>query len=415
MRLAALAAALAVLALPGGAVAERATFAVSAKSAPRTVLALEGERRHSVVVRLDGRTLRPLRGRGVALDGHAGPWAFSPDRRRIAFGVGEALGLNLVDTRRMRRAGRVTLANGEVMVLTWPRRDRIVGVEQVAGLFVVDPIRRRLLRSERLDGWVQGFDRGGSSLVLLVAPERSIGAPRLMVVDPQGSSRSVTLDRLRTGSNFPEEPPEDFRGESRHAGLAVDSAGGTAFVVGAAGDPIAAVELASLAVSYHAPTPTRSFLARLHDWLEPAAAAKLPAAGSSRRAAWLGDGLLAYSGIETAVNGETAITSPAGLSVVDTRDWSIETLDAHASGFIEVAGMLLATGERSGLVGYTREGARRYDLFAGRDVSVWDVLASRVFAQPHKGRIHVVEATTGEVVGTRSTLRRLLYEDFSRW
>jgi hypothetical protein len=415
MRLVAFVAGVLVLALPGAAVAERAALATSTKSPPRTVLALEGKRNHSVVLRLDGRTLRPLRGRRVALDGHAGAWAFSPDRRRIAFGVGEALGLNLVDVRRMRRAGRVILANGEVRLLTWPTRNRIVGVENVTGLFVVDPQRRRLIRSQRLDAWVQGFDRVGTSLVLLLAPERRIGAARLAVVNPDGAMRSVTLDRIRAGSNVPEEPPPDFRGESRHAALAVDAAGNRAFVVGAAGDPVAEVNLAGLAVAYRTPTARRSFLARLHDWLEPAASAKLPMAGSSRWAVWLGEGLLGVSGSETTVVGEQATTTPAGLSVVDTREWSVRQVDSRASGFVYVDGMLLAEGERMGLAGYTREGTRRYELFAGRDVSIWTVLASRVFAQPHNGQIHVIEAVTGRVVGKRSTMRRLLYGQFQRW
>jgi hypothetical protein len=412
----ALAAVAVVLALPGAAAGERSAGAASAKAPPRTVLALEGRRNHSVVVRLDGPTLRPLRGRRVALDGHAGAWAYSPDRRKIAFGVGEALGLNLVDTRRMRRAGRVTLANGEVAALAWPTANRIVGVEEVAGLFVVDPNRRRLLHSERLDGWLQGFDRFGTSLVLLIAPEGAIGAPRLIAVDPNGATRSVTLDRLRAGTDVThDEPPPAGHGESRRAGLAVDAAGSRAFVVGAAGDPIAEIDLATLTVSYRVPSARRSFLARLRNWLEPAAAAKVPLAGSSRHAAWLGGGLLAYSGVETAVTGESATMTPAGLSIVDTRDWSIETVDARANGFVDVAGMLLTTGERTGLVGYTTEGVRRYDLFAGRDVTVWDVLASRVFAKPHNGRIHIVEASTGKVVGTRSTMRRLLHGEFARW
>jgi len=414
MRLAAVAAAAVVLALPTAATGERASFATGPKGPPRTVVALKSGRGHDTLVRLHGRTLRPLGARRVALDGHAGMWVYSPDRRVLAVGVGEALGLNLVDTRKMRRLGRVILANGQVSVLTWPRRNRIVGVEDVAGLFVVDPLRRRMIRSERLGGSVYGAARAGLSLVLLLAPEQGIGTARLVVVDSDGNRRAVELDRIAAGSNVPHEEVEPgFVGEAHRPGLAVDGELGRAFVVGGREGLIAEVDLGSLTVAYRTPSPARSRLGRVHDWLEPAAQAKVPVGGTFRKAMWLGDGRLAVSGADTTVAGSGVdTTAPAGLSFVDTRDWSRRVVDERATRFVYTDGMLLTTGDRAGLTGYTAEGVRRFEVFPDDTVSIWDVFVDRAFVARDRRGLHVVNAFTGRVLGKRKAVPRLLHRDW---
>ena len=134
---------------------------------------------------------------------------------------------------------------------------------------------------------------------------------------------------------------------SRDAGLAVDPAGGRAFVV-AAGPTVAEVDLAGLHVTYHRLRQPVSLLRRLAHWLVPPAQAKL-AAGTWRAACWLGNGSLAVWGTDARVTGATPAElrsdlSPSGLKLVDTRTWTVRTLDPEATGARWVAGRLLAFG-----------------------------------------------------------------------
>ena len=244
--------------------------------------------------------------------------------------------------------------------------------------------------------------------MLLLAPEGRIGPARLAVI-------SVELSRIRAGSNVGHEEPVAFVPELRHPGITVDEAGDRAFVAGASGDPIAEVRLTTLDVSYRSPSTSRSWPARLRDWLEPAAAAKGPVASSHRVVRWLGNGLLALSGSDTTPTGpETMASTPAGLSIVDTRDWSLRVVDSSISGLIRTAGMLVAPSDRGGILGYTNTGERRYEALPGRRLDVWDALENRVFVAGH-GRaptVHVIDANTGRLLGRRSSMPRLLHTDF---
>jgi hypothetical protein len=116
----------------------------------------------------------------------------------------------------------------------------------------------------------------------------------------------------------------------------------------AADAPVAEVDLASLRVAYrHLRQPT-SLLRRLARWLVPPAEAKL-GAGTWRGACWLGDGTLAVSGGHTSILGDTAAEQrmhrrPSGLKLIDTRTWTVRTLDPAATGVAWRAGRLLSFG-----------------------------------------------------------------------
>jgi hypothetical protein len=133
----------------------------------------------------------------------------------------------------------------------------------------------------------------------------------------------------------------------RDAGLAVDPAGGRAFVV-AAGATVAEVDLAGLDVTYHSLRQPRSLLRRLAHWLVPPAEAKL-AAGTWRSACWLGGGTLAVWGTDARVAGDTPAefrsdTRSSGIKLVDTRTWTVRALDPEATAVRWRAGRLLASG-----------------------------------------------------------------------
>ena len=371
----------------------------SASRPPATVLAIRSMRGASELLRLSRRTLLPVRGEHVRLDADLGDWAFSPDGTRLAIGSERALGLRFVDVKRMRVTGGVQTRNGQIEVVAWLAPRRIVGVE-ATGLFVVDPVAGRLIQSQALDGHPIGVGRTADSLVLLLAPTEEIGMARLALVDLEGRLRTVVLDRIPAGWRYQHDassPP----GESRRPGLALDAAGGRAFVVGG-GSPVAEVDLATLAVDYHEPARKASFLGRLRAWLEPEAQAKGPVAGSWRSARWLGGGFLAVTGEDGHVAGPDRVeTTSAGLTLIDTRTWEARTLAGQANGMAFAAGTLLATfhdpfdpSAGIGLRGFARDGSKRFHLFGGQQVGLLGTLDDRAFVDAIGGT-HVVRLGSG--------------------
>ena len=167
-------------------------------------------------------------------------------------------------------------------------------------------------------------------------------------MDGQGRLRSVELQGIQAGfQNPPDWDRPGAYGIDHTAGLAVDPEGGRAFVV-AAGASIAEVDLDSLRVTYRRLRQPVSLLRRLAHWLVPPAEAK-QVAGSWRGACWLGDGLLAVAGEETRILGDTVAEQrvdkrPSGLKLVDTRSWTVRTLDPEASSVSWRAGRLVSTG-----------------------------------------------------------------------
>jgi hypothetical protein len=236
------------------------------------------------------------------------------------------------------------------------------------------------------------------ALVLLLAPDDGIGPATLAVLDAAGAFRAVQLEQISAGWRYPlqaDEPP----GEQRHPGLAVDAVGGRAYVVGG-GEPVAEVDLRSLAVSYHQPSRPVSLFGRFRAWLQPSAHAKGPMLGSTRRALWLGNGRLAVTGEDGRSGPDGVVVDPAGLTLVDTRTWSVETVQGNATAVTAAAGTLLASASGYpdrpgiGLRGYDLDGDLRFHLFGSRNVAVLEQLDERVFIAD--GSVtHAVDARMG--------------------
>lgn len=163
-----------------------------------------------------------------------------------------------------------------------------------------------------------------------------------------------------------------------------------------------------------------SLFGRLKDWLEPDAQAKGPLLGSLRRALWLGNGLLAVSGEDGRPGRDGVVTHPAGLRLIDTRTWSVETVHADATTATMAAGTLLASAsgypELSGigLRGYDRDGDPRFHLFGGRAVSVLERLDERVFVDDG-GVTYAVDARIGRIVRVMSGVPQLLVGSMQRY
>jgi hypothetical protein len=159
-------------------------------------------------------------------------------------------------------------------------------------------------------------------------------------------------------------------------------------------------------------------LERLGRWLESDAEAK-GVDGPTRRARWLGAGLIAVTGDDQTAfvdrQGELhASARPSGLEVVDVRSWTTRLLERGADAVVEADGLLLATGSswsvdaaseaRSGmgLAAYGSDGAVRFRLFGDSAAWVDFVVAGRAYVgvadeQP----VGVVDLASGRQIGQR--------------
>lgn len=369
-------------------------------------------------------TLRKIPGRKAPLGGYLGSWAFSADRAVLAIascrGDQEPFfpGIRFVNTRVMRVLGNLRLSpfRGCAAALTWLRPDRLLAVVTTTDppeseLVVLDPIARRVLHRERLpEGWLFASGRTRDALVLLFSSPGEIAPARLAVVDAEGAVRVATVDSALAGT-IVDDRGDDYRSRTVYPGLAVDPDGRRAFLVPASG-PVAEVDLTTLAVSYRE-LDRPSLWQRFLRCLTPSAQAKVQE-GPVREARWLGDGMIALSGMDysiaTNARGEELFTAtPAGVSLIDTRSWTSGMLSREASGFAVVPGIVIAQGGRwdsqkqrsigPGLLAFDLDGRERWRLRPGEYQWI-DPAGSVGYVQIAERRTDVVDLASGRVLGT---------------
>jgi hypothetical protein len=177
----------------------------------------------------------------------------------------------------------------------------------------------------------------------------------------------------------------------------------------------AEIDLATLTVSHHHLTREHSLLARLDDWLEPSADAKGRLRPDPQHTMARQRRLL-IAGSNMHDTGRSLVSDPAGLELVDTRSWTVRTLDTRADSFAVADRLLLATGTRRqgntdptgmGLVAYGRDGNRRFALLAGQ--AVWLDTTRPVDVRAEIGvygrtRWFVVDLRTGQIAGASNAL-----------
>jgi hypothetical protein len=327
------------------------------------------------LLRVDPRTLRPVSpGLPTFLDGFSG--GFSPDGRLFAYGNGfdgRAV-VQLIDVRSWSTLERLDLGGDGPVALFWAASDRLILVagEGSAGprrLLVVSVpggqvLARRTFRGTRLADAMTPL-----GLVLLMAPERRMGAARILLAGVDGGVRSIELPRIRAGG----DDPRRSRARFRAPGLAVDPEGRVAYVIGAGPMLAARIDLVSGGVEYHRLRPLGS--------AGRAVAAKAGRVAWWRQAAWLGDGRIAVTGdYEAPFRPRGASNRPFGVRLVDTRDWTIRTLHPGATLMYQAGEHLLANGttwyagsrrsESTGLLAFDRRGRRAFTRFRGADVYV---------------------------------------------
>jgi hypothetical protein len=324
----------------------------------------------------------------VKLGQSGGTWSFSPDDTKLAVAGGPPLEVRIVDIRRMRLEGIASLrrslasapADAYVIALAWPTPRRVLALVEWGAwghaVVAVDPVERRTVWQEAIEGTLVGQAPTHDGLALLLAPVAQIGPSRLLALDADGYAESIPLPGIETGLETVATGRAVVR--IQFPGLAVDPTGRRALVVPAAGD-LAEIDLVSGRVVARALYEPVSLFGRLRSWFEPRAEAK-GSAGTERNAAWVGDHLVAVSGQdESPVNGhDDEQTAPAGLALVDIRDWSMRMLDERASDFSFSAGTLLAYGISGksasqesigmGLTAYGLDGEERFHLFGGEPI-----------------------------------------------
>jgi hypothetical protein len=241
--------------------------------------------------------------------------------------------------------------------------------------------------------------RTRSGLVpLLLSSRKRLRAPRLLIVAGDGRTNTVTLDRLRAGV--------DAKRGVRGVGLAVEAIRERAYVL-EADRPVAIVDLRTSSVRYR-----RLAALDVGPVRAPHPPGPPPPTDRRRQAVWLGDGRIGISGsdsYESSFNATTWQTNsfrPAGLMILDTRTWGVQTLDERPSSFEWLGGRLVANGrtvphqrpDDPMLLAFDRTGRLAYTIRANRN-TYWQTFDSRIFVS-HPGRdLEVRDSRDGRVIG----------------
>lgn len=297
--------------------------------------------------------------------GYASGWVRSPDGTGLAVGTPSPRGVHAT-TLRFADPSTLSFAPGGVRLGGFIRAGlwtssgllAVVATASASELERIDAASLKIVARRSINASIGAVARSSNGLVLLGERTGAIAPARVVVVGSAGAVRSVRLARITAGTAW-KRTSGDMIGSVRRPGLAVDAAGSKAYVVDPSG-LVAAVDLRDLSVAYH--RLSRPVFERLSAWLTPAAEAK-GMNGPTRAAHWLGDGLIAISGEDNTMarqkgGGFVASGTPSGLTVIDTNDWTAQTIDRRADAFTIADGVLLTTGVtwRSATTGGTSTG-----------------------------------------------------------
>ena len=371
----------------------------TAGGSPSTLLAAVGQGQATRLTAVDPLTLEPV-GRSTQIGRYASRWARSPDGTKVVLARDDRASLRVVDVRAMKTIRAFSVGGGSFDGLAWVKPRLLIAVVDGFVVLGVDPVTKQVRWRQFLQNRLEAIHRVANGFVLLArageSPATGLGPTELFAVGADGSTRSVALDSIRSGE--PDYTTTPVNPESRIPGLAVDEAGGRAYVIGA-GEPVAEVDLRSMSVTYHGGTRT---LAKV-------------ISGPERTAVWLGNGLIAVTGTDAHVETVTVDgreeqhtwSTPAGLTVLDTRDWSWRTIDRNATAVVMSGPSLLASSSvydsrgpadaGMGVAAYSLDGTPRFHLL-GR--SVVGLIASGTLAYAITDGVTIIDVASGRVVGT---------------
>jgi len=360
---------------------------------------------------LDPRTLAPGLRRFPVEQGAATLIAFSPEGKTLALGHGEKQQVELVDVAAVRRLGVVDLGiPGYISRLYWTRAGMLFAAVGQQFVVVIDPAGRKVHEMRQVEGTLLAAEPIEAGLVGLVAPADRIGPLKLAVWGTEGIS-TVPLRMVGGWETEQGDDESEFRSRELVPGLAVDPRGRRALVV-PPGGPVAEVDLDDLTVTYHTLSEPVSLFHRFLDWLDPAAEAKM-IEGKDRQALWLASGLVAVSGTDypPLKTGQTDVAGkPAGLSLIDTDDWSVRRIDGEVSG-VHLAGSQLfayeagcsSAPESFALVAYDLRGDQRFRLCRDEGFDPQVVGRYLYVGMDNNTRFDVIDMSTGAVVSRLQT------------
>jgi hypothetical protein len=373
------------------------------------LLALVWNRNSAELTKLDPRTLAPRSARVDVGDGTL--IASSPDGGTLALSGSEDGEINLVDLRTFRPLGVVELGiPGYISRLSWSSRQMLFAAVGQQFVVVIDPAGRRVYETRQVEGTLIASEPTDAGLLGLVAPADRIGPLKLVI---WGGKETSTVPLRMVGGWETEQGDDEseFRSRELVPGLAVDPTGRRALVV-PPGGPVAEVDLGDLTVTYHTLSEPVSLFHRFLDWLDPAAEAKM-IEGKDRQALWLANGLVAVSGADypPIEAGQTdVVAKPAGLSLIDTDDWSVRRVDGKVSG-VHMAGSQLfayeagcsSAPESFALVAYDLNGKQRFRLCRDEGFDPQVVGGYLYVGMDNNTRFDVVDMSTGAVLSRLKT------------
>ena len=290
----------------------------------------------------DALSLRPTSAH-VEIGEYHDAWSASPDRTRVALGISapgreRRVGLRIVNL--ARGAVELDIETGiAAEAVAWLSDRRLVAELQDGRIVLVDPVAGAVVR--------QWAGRAAPDAVTTRTRRRfvMIEPGRLAAVDDKGRLRRVSLPL-----------PRRERGRRVRAALVADPSREHVYVL-TGGRAAVDVDL-------------RRMRARSRPLRPASERGAKPAAVRERKAIWLGGGLLAISGRDFPSGSRGGRTVPAGLSIVDAKNWSIRRVDSKAIGVAFAAGRLIAYGKR-GVRAYALTGRRIFEALRGR--TVWSV------------------------------------------
>ena len=356
-----------------------------------TLVAIQYESNAASLVRVDPVSLERVDDSAISLDRDTGGFTFSPEGTEVAFGSNGTTMLHLYDLVRMkaRPSFEVARGPGSVWVIAWPKADRLLAFVQSccskSAVLTIDPEAGRVLARSPLHGEVRDAEPTPDGAALLVAPANAIGPARLALVDADGAVRRVTVARVQVGFK---PKPSIARARQVVPGLAVDGVGRRIFLVQAHG-PTAEIGLQDLSVSYHA---IRASTRRL-------AAAQKEFRGPWRSASYLGGGMLAVSGFDGVRSGDSFSFVPAGLMVIDTRDWTVRTIDKVSTGFTFAPPLLLVL-NYGRFVAYSVQGQKRFQIDVDQPLGYSTTVGSHAYVWLKDNSIAVIDLDSAAIVNT---------------
>jgi hypothetical protein len=291
----------------------------------------------------------------------------------------------------------------------WVSPDRVLAV---AGegfgrqrLLWVDAKSRKVVARRAYSGWNVNSLTVPGGLAVAVGPNEGVGPLRILLVDENGGIRTIVVDGIKAGAEYA-EPDAEPPGQVLTPAITVDHEANRLYVVAARGLLVAEVDLASGAVDYHSLGASAS-KGNVDVWW--------------RHAVWAGDGRIAVTGDHwPSPQGRRLPDGPVpfGIRMIDTRTWTIATLDPRPDSMHVAADTVLASGTRffdggqrtesTGLLAFDETGRRAFTRFRGRPVTLLGSRGTLGYVWIRRTRTaHVIDMADGRTLNTIRTGRRV--------